>query len=122
MREEFGDLLLQIMLNSQIAAELGEFTLNEVVKGIHDKIVRRHPHVFGDLEIQDVQGVLTNWEKLKETERHANGSTGGLLDGVPLALPALSQAQEYQERARAWALIGRRSGACWRRSLKRSLR
>jgi len=100
MREEFGDLLLQIVLQSQIANEEGQFNVTQVVKGIHSKIVRRHPHVFGDLELNDVGGVLTNWEKLKEKERKDNGQgKKGLLDGVPLALPALEQAQEYQDRA-----------------------
>jgi tetrapyrrole methylase family protein / MazG family protein len=100
LREELGDLLLQIVLNSQIASEEGEFTANDVVKGIYDKIIRRHPHVFGDLKIGGVDGVLRNWEKLKETEREgAKGGPGGLLDGVPPALPALSQALEFQERA-----------------------
>ena len=99
MREEFGDLLLQIMLNSQIAAEEGEFGINDVIKGIHDKIVRRHPHVFGDVKVDGVDGVLANWEKIKEDERTVNQIAGGLLDGVPLSLPALSQAQEYQDRA-----------------------
>ena len=99
MREEFGDLLLQIMLNSQIAAESGEFTLNDVSKGIHDKIVRRHPHVFGDLKLEGVEGVLRNWERLKEAERDTKAGASGLLEGVPLSLPALGQAQEYQDRA-----------------------
>ena len=100
MREEFGDLLLQIVLQSQIANEEGQFNVNQVVQGIHSKIVRRHPHVFGELELDGVDGVLANWEKLKETERKNNGQNNkGLLDGVPLALPALNQAQEYQDRA-----------------------
>jgi tetrapyrrole methylase family protein / MazG family protein len=102
MREEFGDLLLQIVLNAQIASEADEFTMTDVVKGIHDKIVRRHPHVFGDVELKDVDGVLQNWERLKETERRekrVENSEKGLLDGVPLSLPALTQAQEYQDRA-----------------------
>jgi tetrapyrrole methylase family protein/MazG family protein len=99
MREEFGDLLLQIVLNAQIASELGEFTFNDVSKGVHDKIVRRHPHVFGDLQLAGVDGVLTNWEKLKEDERAGKSESDGLLEGVPTALPALSQAQEYQDRA-----------------------
>lgn len=99
MREEFGDLLLQIMLNAQIASEEGEFTVNDVVKGIYDKIIRRHPHVFGDVKVDGVSGVLANWEKLKETERREKREEKGLLDGVPQALPALSQAQEYQDRA-----------------------
>ena len=104
MREEFGDLLLQVVLQSQIANEGGQFNVNQVIQGIHSKIVRRHPHVFGDLELDGVQGVLANWEKLKEKERSEKGRSEkkeekGLLDGVPKVLPALSQAQEYQDRA-----------------------
>jgi tetrapyrrole methylase family protein/MazG family protein len=107
MREEFGDLLLQIVLNAQIASEEKKFTITEVIKSIYDKIIRRHPHVFGDVKLDGVGGVLQNWEKLKEQEReklalsNAEGKKEGkgLLDGVPAALPALIQAQEYQDRA-----------------------
>ena len=102
MREEFGDLLLQIVLNAQIAGEAGHFTMTDVMKGIHDKIVRRHPHVFGDVQLDGVDGVLANWERLKEKERRekrVENREKGLLDGVPVALPALTQAQEYQDRA-----------------------
>lgn len=99
MREEFGDLLLQIVLNAQIAFETNEFTMTEVTKHIYDKIVRRHPHVFGDLILDGVDDVLQNWEKLKEKERGKKKEDKGILDGVPASLPALNQAQEYQERA-----------------------
>jgi tetrapyrrole methylase family protein/MazG family protein len=102
MREEFGDLLLQIVLNAQIATETNEFSTASIIKGIYDKIVRRHPHVFGDVELNGVDGVLQNWEKIKEKERKDNGNgekEKGLLDGVPSALPALTQALEYQDRA-----------------------
>ncbi len=100
MREEFGDLLLQVVLNAQIGQEYGEFTMNEVLKGIYDKIIRRHPHVFGQVEVDGVGQVLSNWESIKKEERRKNGEgEKSLLDGVPAALPALSQAQEYQERA-----------------------
>ncbi|MGD9092493.1 MAG: nucleoside triphosphate pyrophosphohydrolase [Anaerolineales bacterium] len=100
MREEFGDLLLQIVLHSQIASEYGEFTMSDILKSINSKIVSRHPHVFGDLELQDMDKVLLNWERLKEAERQANGKAGeSLLDGVARALPALVQAGEYQRRA-----------------------
>jgi tetrapyrrole methylase family protein/MazG family protein len=100
MAEEFGDLLLQIVLNAQIAGEESEFTMNEVIKGIYDKIIRRHPHVFGDVQVAGVKGVLSNWEKLKAEERKEKGEKEkGALDGIPLALPALIQAQEYQDRA-----------------------
>jgi tetrapyrrole methylase family protein/MazG family protein len=100
MREEFGDLLLQIVLNAQIAAESGEFRMSDILKGIHDKIIRRHPHVFGELELGGVEDVLHNWERLKAEERKASGqATKSLLEGLPAALPALTQAQEYQARA-----------------------
>ena len=107
MREEFGDLLLQVVIQSQIANEESQFNVNQVIQGIYSKIVRRHPHVFGDLQLDGVQGVLANWEKLKEKEREEYALSNvegkkeekGLLDGVPKVLPALSQAQEYQDRA-----------------------
>jgi len=102
MCEEFGDLLLQIVLNAQIATETDEFSIALVIKGIYDKIVRRHPHVFGNVELNGVDGVLQNWEKIKEKERKDNGvgeKEKGLLDGVASALPALTQALEYQDRA-----------------------
>lgn len=99
MAEEFGDLLLQIVLHAQIASEAGEFGMADIIKGIYDKIVRRHPHVFGDVDVDGVDGVLANWERLKEKERGKKRDGKGLLDGVPLALPALLQAQEYQDRA-----------------------
>lgn len=100
MAEELGDLLLQIVLNAQIANEEGEFSMADVLRGIHAKIIRRHPHVFGEVHVDGVGGVLKNWEKLKADERAGNGEQEqGLLGGVPQALPALIQAQEYQERA-----------------------
>jgi len=100
LQEELGDLLLQIVLHAQIAAEEGDFTMADVLKTIHTKIVNRHPHVFGDLQLKDAQGVLLNWERLKADERAANGrGEASLLDGVSLALPALVQAEEYQQRA-----------------------
>ncbi len=104
MAEELGDLLLQIVLHAQIASERGAFNLTQVLEKISTKIISRHPHVFGDVDVADVQGVLRNWEKLKEAERNAHSEKEdsqpkkGLLDGVPLALPALIQAQEYLER------------------------
>jgi tetrapyrrole methylase family protein / MazG family protein len=73
--------------------------MTDVVRHIYDKIVRRHPHVFGDVKLDGVDGVLQNWEKLKEKERSGQKEGKGILDGVPSALPALSQAQEYQDRA-----------------------
>ncbi|MBT7190324.1 MAG: nucleoside triphosphate pyrophosphohydrolase [Anaerolineae bacterium] len=100
MAEEFGDLLLQIVLNAQIATETGDFRMKDIIKGIYDKIVRRHPHVFEQVEVDGVGEVLRNWEQLKEQERRDNGDAEkGILDGVPLSFPALNQSQEYQDRA-----------------------
>ena len=100
MAEEFGDLLLQLVPHAQIATQSGEFKLTQVIKGIYDKIVRRHPHVFSNWQVDGVGHVLQNWEKLKAAERATDGEgQKGLLDGVALALPALTQAQEIQGRA-----------------------
>ncbi len=100
MTEEFGDLLLQIVLNAQIGFESGDFTMKDVIQGIHDKIIRRHPHVFSDVEVDGVGRVLSNWEKLKAEERKSNGQEHkSLLDGVMGTFPALTQAQELQDRA-----------------------
>jgi len=101
IREEFGDLLLQIVLHAQIGVEEGEFSMAEILQGISQKLVRRHPHVFGDVQVEGVQGVLQNWEKLKAKEKKDNGDQKhkGALDGVPKEFPALAQAQQLQDRA-----------------------
>lgn len=98
LREELGDLLLQIVLHAQIASENGEFSLQEVIYDIHKKITKRHPHVFGEVEVEDVRGVMKNWEKLKDEERK-NKEFVSILSSIPKQLPSLSVAQEYQERA-----------------------
>jgi tetrapyrrole methylase family protein/MazG family protein len=99
LKEELGDLLLQIVLQAQIATESDDFRMGEVIAGINDKLIRRHPHVFADLIVEDVDQVLRNWESLKAEEQKLDGGTRGLLEGVPTALPALSQAYELQMRA-----------------------
>jgi tetrapyrrole methylase family protein/MazG family protein len=100
MQEEFGDLLLQIVLHAQIASEDGEFTMSDVIRGIYLKIIQRHPHVFEDLSLDQAGDAIKNWERIKAQERKINGdSTKGLLDGVPTSMPALTQAQTYQKRA-----------------------
>ncbi len=101
LEEELGDLLLQIVLHAQIATEEGDFNINQVIEGIGSKLIRRHPHVFSQVEVEDVSGVIQNWEAIKADERKENGDSGkkGILDGVPQALPALLQAEEIVERA-----------------------
>jgi tetrapyrrole methylase family protein/MazG family protein len=100
LAEEFGDVLLQIFLHAQIGYETDEYRLADVVKGINDKIIRRHPHVFAETIVDGEGQVLTNWEAIKKEERKQNGEEEkGILDGVPKALPALHLALEYQDRA-----------------------
>jgi tetrapyrrole methylase family protein/MazG family protein len=102
LREELGDVLLQIVLHAQIGTEYGDFKMADVLRGISDKLIRRHPHVFADVNVSDVDGVIHNWEMIKAGERKGNGKPEkkGMLDGIPAALPALSQAQAIQSRAK----------------------
>lgn len=101
LKEELGDLLLQILLHTQIATEELNFNMTDVVAAISEKIVRRHPHVFKDVQVSSVDNVLNNWEQIKAEERKTNGQEHkGMLDGIPLALPALTQADQIQQRAK----------------------
>ena len=100
LAEELGDLLLQVVLHAQFAAEEGAFDLTDVYRSIAGKIVRRHPHVFGGLEVSGEQQVLANWETIKAGEREERGkSHEGAFGGVARALPALPASREIQERA-----------------------
>jgi tetrapyrrole methylase family protein / MazG family protein len=100
LREELGDLLLQVVLQTQIAIDEGEFQMKDVIAGINDKLIRRHPHVFGEVKVSGSAEVVVNWEKLKAQERaESPGKAGnGILSSVPAALPALLQAHTYQSR------------------------
>jgi tetrapyrrole methylase family protein/MazG family protein len=121
LREELGDLILQIVLQAQIATEGGDFRMAEVIAGINDKLVRRHPHVFGELELEDVGQVLHNWEAMKEAEREAEGNDKGLLDGVPVGLPALAQANELQSRAARVGFDWEQASAVWDKVMEEML-
>jgi len=92
---ELGDLLLQIVLHSQVAKEAGEFKIGDVVEGINKKLLYRHPHVFGSANAKDADEVLVHWEELKKKERKEDA---GMLDGVPKALPSLAYSQSVQDR------------------------
>ncbi len=94
---ELGDLLFQIVFAAQIAAEQGRFDIDDVCRGVHAKMVRRHPHVFGDLEVRDASDVVRNWEAIKAKEPRE----GGALAGVPRQLPALLKALRITEKAAA---------------------
>lgn len=97
MCEELGDVLLQVVFHAQIASEAGRFSLEDIARGISEKLVRRHPHVFGDREANTADDVLRNWEADKQKEKPERNS---ILDGVPKRLPALMQAQEIQRKVR----------------------
>jgi tetrapyrrole methylase family protein/MazG family protein len=109
--EEMGDLLLQIVFHSQIAREEGRFTVAEVIREIHDKMIRRHPHVFGKARAKDSAEVLRNWEQIKAEERRSSGNKGdsnageeapkevSLLDGVSRALPATLEGFQLTRKA-----------------------
>ena len=94
LREELGDLLLQVVFQAELARREGSFAIDDVVAGIVDKLVNRHPHVFGDLEARDADEVLANWEKLKAREKGERG----VLAGVPRSMPALTRAQRIGEK------------------------
>ena len=96
--EELGDVLLQVMFQSVMAEQEGRFTFDDVANAISDKLVHRHPHVFGSVEANDSATVLRNWEQIKQSE-HRKESRHSALDGVPPALPALLKAQRTQEKA-----------------------
>ncbi len=97
-QEELGDLLMQVLLNAQIAKEEGKFDILGVIQKISEKLIRRHPHVFGNLQVKDSQEILRNWERIKSEER-AEKDENSLMDGIPINLPALIQARKVQSRA-----------------------
>jgi tetrapyrrole methylase family protein/MazG family protein len=100
LAEELGDLLLQVVLHTQIAIDDGEFRMTDVLSAVSRKLIRRHPHVWGDARVSGADDVLQNWDRLKQAEHAENGTQrASLLDGVPKALPALMQAFEYQKQA-----------------------
>src|SRR5438270_1911637 len=107
LAEELGDFLLQAVFVAEITRAEGSFDIDDVITAIHDKLVRRHPHVFGEVEAKDAEQVLVNWEKLKNEERKAENKS--VLAGVPQSLPALLKGSRLTEKAA-------RVGFDWRRT------
>jgi len=91
--EELGDLLMQIVLHAQMASEVGDFEIGDVIRGINEKLIHRHPHVFGDAEAKDAQEVIATWEALKREE-----GKGSIIAGIPKEMPALAYSQTIQRR------------------------
>src|SRR4051812_10602964 len=94
-REELGDVLLHIVMHAEIAREAGRFGISDVLKEVSDKLVRRHPHVFGDREANDAGAVVKQWERIKHEEK---GTDTHYLASLPVALPALMRAQKAQKK------------------------
>ncbi len=99
LRDELGDLLFQVVFHARMAQESGEFTFGDVVRSLNDKMTRRHPHVFGDASIADADAQSQAWETMKAGERAAGSGGDGVLDDVPVALPALKRAAKLTGRA-----------------------
>jgi tetrapyrrole methylase family protein/MazG family protein len=99
LKEELGDLMLQIVFHARMAEDTGAFSMQDVLTAINEKLIRRHPHVFGDLKAETAQEVLFNWEQIKQTERRKLNDRASVLDGVPRELPALLRAHRLQEKA-----------------------
>lgn len=97
--EECGDLMLQVVFVARIAEELGDFDIADVMTGISQKLIRRHPHVFGDINVKDSDEVIQNWEMIKAGERRQKNEDPSVLSGVPRGLPSLLRASRMQERA-----------------------
>lgn len=101
MAEELGDLLLQVVFHCQLARERGAFDFEQVARRITDKLLRRHPHVFGDVKVKNVDEVWANWEKIKTAEKHGTKhARPSALDGIPKHLPALLRAEKLLKKAR----------------------
>ncbi len=97
--KELGDVLLQVVFHAQVAREEDRFSIDEVCRAIVEKLVRRHPHVFGDVQVDGAREVVANWERIKQDERQDQAAPASVLDGVPKHLPALLRAQRIQTRA-----------------------
>ncbi len=100
LREELGDVALQVVFHAALAGRSGRFTIDEVLDGISEKLVRRHPHVFGKTEVDGSGQVLENWEQIKKQERASKKTDDSLLAGVPRSLPALQKAHRMQNKVR----------------------
>jgi MazG family protein len=101
MAEELGDLLLQVVFHCQLAGERGAFDFERVCRQLADKLIRRHPHVFGNARVKDVDEVWTNWEKIKRAEKHGTKHARlSAFDGIPKHLPALLRAEKLVKKAR----------------------
>ena len=113
MLEELGDLLFQVVFHAQIAREQGEFTMADLLERLVGKMVRRHPHVFGEAKVSTARDALSQWERLKHQEVTQGGARRSVLDGVPRSLPALLRAQRIQEKAARTGFDWKEAAGAW---------
>lgn len=99
LKDELGDLLFQVVFHAQMAAEAGHFNFDDVVKNVSEKMLRRHPHVFGDADVKTADAQVENWEVIKAEERAKKNAGAGVLGDIPSALPELMRAQKISKRA-----------------------
>lgn len=115
LQEELGDLLFQVLFHAQIAYELGEFDITDILRHLVDKMIRRHPHVFGDVTLATADEALAQWEALKRRESAGAGRSRSAIAGVPRALPALLRAQRMQAKAARVGFDWPDARAAWRK-------
>jgi tetrapyrrole methylase family protein / MazG family protein len=111
LREELGDLLLQVVFHAQMAADERRYDIDDVAEGIVSKLIRRHPHVFGDTRVDSADEVLVNWERIKAEEKGEHG----VEDDIPATLPALARASKVQRRAAGWGFEWRTADGAMRK-------
>jgi len=111
--EELGDLLLQIVLNAQVAKDTGEFDIEDVARSINEKMIKRHPHVFGDKKVDSANQVKLQWEELKDEERKQERPHESAMDGIPKTMPALLQALKVSEKAVSQGFEWHKEGDVW---------
>ncbi len=112
LKKELGDLLLHVIMHSVMAEESGKFTLAEVIEGIRNKLIYRHPHVFGDVKVDNSKEVKHNWEKLKQAENNRDS----IISGIPKSLPALIKAYRVQEKAGSVGFDWENPNDVWKKS------
>ena len=114
IKEEMGDLLFQIFFLAHISEEAGDFKLPDIMKDVNEKMIRRHPHVFGNTRVKNIEEIKNNWEDIKRNMEKRNENGRGLFDNIPRSMPALKRAQKVTEAASKvgfdWAKNGRSPG------------
>ncbi len=112
IKEELGDLFLHLLFYTKIGAEENQFSLEEVLNGIAEKLIRRHPHIYGDIKVQDEDEVKRNWQKIKQAEGKTDKS---ILEGVPKSLPAMVKAARIQEKAKQVGFEWENKAEVWKK-------